>query len=423
MNTESNIACAHPVAQVPPGNARSIWRHRDFVVLFSGQIVSYAGDQAQNFAMPLVVLALTGSTTQAGIVLGLHTIAYLLCGFLAGAIADRWDRKRIMIGCEIGRTIITGLIAVGVWTNHLSLPGLSVAAVLTGVLATLFSAANTAALANVVPAGQLLTALSHSASATNTVRIFGATFAGILYGLGRAVPFVVNAVSYIVSAITLGSVRRRFQQSDPKLESGARPGVLADIRDGLRWLWGQPVLRFLALTESADMLRYGAGYLVIIVLAQHVGASSTQIGLIFTGAAIGATVGSLLAARVAGRYRLGHIAVVMAWVHAAVFPLYAIAPTPLLLGIVAAAESVMAPIYQVAITTYQMRLTPDAYRGRTSSAISTLTTGATSIGTIGGGALIAAIGVKHVVALSTGWLLILAIATTTRRSIRQAGPA
>lgn len=404
----------------------SLWHNGDFVLLLSGQVVSYVGDQAQLFALPLLVLMLSGSPALAGVVLGLNTISFLLFGLIAGAFVDRWDRKVTMVCCEIGRALLVGSIAVLAWLNHLTIAYLCVAVVAIGILATLFEVADTAALPNVVPQDQLSRALGFSESAFNTVRIFGASLAGALYAIGRAVPFATNAVSFLVSAISLGFMRTKFQQApaEGRQAAGRSPAqVVTEIREGLSWLWRQPAIRFLTFAQAADRLRYGAGYLVIIMVAQNVGAKPVEIGLIFSGAAIGALLGALISARVTQRFALGPIAVTMLWVEALGFPLYAIAPNPFLVGCVAAAESAVAPIYAVAMTTYRLAITPDELRGRTSSVVSTLSTGAMSLGALVGGIILAWLGARHTVLLWGAWLLALAAITSMNSSVRRAPKA
>ncbi|MGW4905313.1 MFS transporter [Streptomyces sp. NPDC004270] len=408
----------------PQAGERSLWYNRDFLLLTSGQVVSFVGDQAQILALPLVVLAVTGSATQAGLVTGVSYLSFLFFGLVAGAVADRWNRKFTMIWCEVARALLTASVVVALWLGSVSMLQLYAVAALTGALTTLFQAANTAALPNVVDPRQLSTALGHTQAAVNTVRVFGATLAGVLYALGRSIPFAVNAVSFLVSAATLRFVNAQFQEkttgrSDAETAEPKRK-LTADIREGLAWVWGQPVIRFLTIIQAADSLRYGAGYLIIIVLAQEVGASATQIGFVFTGAAVGAVLGALVSGRAARRFPLGRIAIVMLWAEALMFPLYAIAPNWLMLACVALAESVVAPVYSVAMTTYLMSITPDALRGRTASAESTLTTGAQSLGNIVGGALIAALGAVNMVLLCGVWLLGLAVATSANKAIRTA---
>jgi hypothetical protein len=136
------------------------------------------------------------------------------------------------------------------------------------------------------------------------------------------------------------------------------------------------------------------------------------IGVVFSGAAAGAMAGALVSARVTARFPLGRIAVVMLWSEALMFPLYALAPGPPALALVAAAESLVAPVYTVAMTTHQLALTPDALRGRVTSATSTIGTGALSLGTLVGGWLIAELGAEPLVWVCGGWLLVLAVLTT-----------
>ncbi|MBC9731049.1 MFS transporter [Streptomyces sp. TRM68367] len=398
-----------------------LFRNRDFSLLLSGQLVSAIGDQAHFMALPLIVLALTGSATQAGFVLGLGTLSFLAFGLVAGALVDRWDRKATMIWCELGRAVLTAGVAVALWLNKLTMPQLYATVVLAGILTTLFQVANTAALPNVVGQRQLPAALGYSQSAASAVGIFGASLAGALYALGRTVPFAVNAVSFAVSAASLRLMHARFQLDRQDVRTTSR--LTTEIREGLGWLWRQPVIRFLTLVSAADKVRYGAGYLLIITLARQVGASPLWIGVIFSGAAVGAMAGALVSDRATRRFPLGWIAVVMLWLEALMFPLYALAPNPLLLVAVAAAESLVAPVYAVAMTTHQLAITPDELRGRTTSAVSTLATGALSIGTIAGGALITTLGAKPLVWLCGAWLLILALLTTANRAVRQAPPA
>ncbi|WP_030187057.1 MFS transporter [Streptomyces sp. NRRL S-813] len=393
-------------------------RNRDFSLLLSSQLISAIGDQAQFMALPLVVLALTGSATQAGFVLGLGTISFLAFGLVAGALVDRWDRKTTMIWCETGRTVLTSGVAVAALLDRLTMPQLYATAVLAGILGTLFQVANTAALPNVVDAQQLSKALGYQQSAGSAVSIFGAPLAGALYAVGRVVPFAVNAVSFAVSAASLRLMRARFQVERQEIRPRAR--LTAEIREGVGWLWREPVVRFLTLVSAADKVRYGAGYLLIITLAQDLGSSPLWIGVIFSGAAVGAMAGAMVSNRAARQFPLGRIAVVMLWLEAVMFPLYALAPNPLLLAMVAAGESLVAPVYAVAMTAHQLSITPDALRGRVTSTVSTLTTGALSIGTLAGGALIGTLGAKPMVWLCGAWLLALALLTTANRAVRQA---
>jgi MFS family permease len=395
-------------------------RNADFRLLVGGQLVSQVGNQLQSLALPLVVLTLTGSAVQAGLILAISTATYLLFGLVAGALVDRWDRKRTMIWSEIGRAVLTASIPVAFIWDAVSLAQLYAVAVLTGVLGVLFQTAYSTAMPHVVAPDQLPSALGISQAASSAVGIAGSALAGAAYAAGRSVPFLVNVISFVVSAATLRAIRPQFQ--GPLSESVRGAGdVVREIREGLVWLWRQPVIRLLTLVEAADGLRYGAGYLLIIELAHVVGADALQIGLVFGGVGVGGLTGGLLAARATRRYPLGRIAILLLWAEAAAFPLYAAAPSWGWLALVALVESLLVPIYSVAMNNYRLTVTPDHMRGRTNSAVGTLVTGAMSIGTIAGGVLLEHIGATALALACAGWLLVLALATTASRTIRNAG--
>ena len=145
-----------------------------------------------------------------------------------------------------------------------------------------------------------------------------------------------------------------------------------------------------------------------------------QIGLVFSGAAVGGLAGGVAAARLMRRWPLGQVAIVMLWVEATAFPLYAVAPSWPWLAAVALLESVVAPVYSVAIDTYRMTLTPDRLRGRVNSAIGTLLTGASAVGTILGGLLLTRLGAPTLTLVCAGWLAGLALLATASRGVRTA---
>src|SRR5438270_8628707 len=119
-------------------DAPRLWRNRNYLLLQGGQIVSYIGNQQQSIALPLLVLALTGSVVQAGIAVSLNTIAVLVVSPLAGALTDKWNRKRTMFICDSGRMFLTLTIPLAFWFHVLTMLQIYVVVTLAGVLATIF---------------------------------------------------------------------------------------------------------------------------------------------------------------------------------------------------------------------------------------------------------------------------------------------
>ena len=397
-------------------NSSPLWRNHNYLLLQGGQVVSYIGNQQQFIALPLLVLALTGSIVQVGIVVSLNTIAVLVVSPLAGALVDKWDRKRTMLICDAGRMFLTLTIPLAFLLHALTMLQIYIVVTIAGALGTIFSVANTAALPSVVASEQLPVALSQSQAAYSFVRTFGSLLGGALYSLGEVFPFLVNAVSFAVSVFSLGLLRGNFQRK----QEGLGLSLYKSIAEGFSWLWKQPLLRFLTIVNGADSLRYGAGFLVILVLAKNLHASSSGIGAIFTAAAVGALLGNLASNWARKRFSFGKITLGMLWLEALMFPLYTLAPNVLVMCLVAAAEEFVGPIYTVSLDSYRLISTPDSMRGRMSSVVQLVMQGAQSVGAIIGGLLIQGVGAKWSALLLGLWLVLLAIAATLNRRVRRA---
>src|SRR5262252_8078438 len=111
-----------------------LWRNRAYLLLWSGQAVSSVGSSASQLAFPLLILALTQSPAQAGFAGALRALAYLLLGLPAGALIDRWDRKRTMILCDIGRALALGSIPLALALHHLTMAQLYLVSLIEGTL-------------------------------------------------------------------------------------------------------------------------------------------------------------------------------------------------------------------------------------------------------------------------------------------------
>jgi MFS family permease len=394
----------------------SLWRNRNYLLLQGGQIISSIGNQQQSLALPLLVLALTGSIVQAGIAISLSTIAVLAISPIAGALADRGDRKKTMLICDTGRLLVTLSIPFAYWLHMLTIWQIYIAVTIAGVFGTIFSSANTAALPNVVTPEQLPDALAQTQAAASSVRTFGSLLGGMLYNIAATLPFLVNAISFGASVLSLGLMRGNFQRR----QEGSNQSLHRAVAEGFVWLWRQPLIRFLTLVNGADGLRYGAGYLVIIVLAQNLHTSASGVGGIFTSAAIGTLLGNFASGWARKRFRFGTITLSMLWLEALVFPLYAIAPNAVIMGLIAATEEFIGPIYTISLDTYRLVTTPDSMRGRVSSTVQFVVQGAQSLGAIVGGLLIEGIGGRWSAVILGAWLILLAIVTTLNKHVRGA---
>lgn len=385
-----------------------------------GDIVSNIGNSVQYLALSLLVLSLTGSPAQAGIVLGLSAIASIAFGLFAGALADRWDRKKIMIWCDVGQLVLVGTIPAALWLGKLAMPQIYVVAATTSVLSTFFDAAGMSALPNVTGPAQLIDGLRQGQVASEIIRICGGVIGGSLFAIARAIPFASNAVSFAVSAVTLRLIRKDFQESPDAEAAESARDLWHDITAGLRWLWNHKLVRLVTLVNSADSLRYGAGYLVIVLLAERLHTPAAGIGAIFAAAGVGALLGNVVAGWAQKRFTFGTVTLSMLWVEAVVFPLYAIAPSAVIIGLIAAIEEFVSPIYELMLGNYRTLATPDSLRGRVGSSVQIATYGAQSVGAMASGFLIEWLGPRLSAVVLGAWLICLAITVSLSKQVRSA---
>lgn len=402
---------------VLPGS-QPLRHNRDFLLLWSGQTVSQLGSGVSTIAFPLLVLALTHSPAQAGFVGTLGAIPYLIFGLPGGALADRWNRKQVMIVCDIGRALALGSIPLAAAVGHLGVIQIYAAVALSSSLYVFFNVAQGAALPHVVSENQLADAISWNAATGESTGVLAASAGGVLFQLARAVPFLVDGVSYAVSALSLLLIRTEFQ-GERKKEPRS---LLADIREGMAFVWGEPVVRFIVLTYGVGALVDAGIPLVLIVLAKHQHASPSLIGIMFALGSIGGVLGSLLAPRLLRRLSFQRATTIVMWVLAVLYPLYAVAPHPLLIGLVLLVESAVVPLFMTATETYQLARTPDALRSRAASVVRLLSSVGWPLGLALSGILIQSIGAVTTMLLIAAVNVGLAIATSISPAIRSAPP-
>src|SRR5438552_3071981 len=159
--TETPTAPTRATEAPPPA---PLWRNRDYMLLWSGQLVSTLGSAASQVVFPLLILAITNSPAAAGIAGALFMLPYALFSLPAGALIDRWDRKRVMVLCDTGRALVFASIPVALALNVLTVWQLYVTSFLEGTLFVFFNIAEAASLPRVVSKAQLPQAAAQNQS-------------------------------------------------------------------------------------------------------------------------------------------------------------------------------------------------------------------------------------------------------------------
>jgi predicted MFS family arabinose efflux permease len=388
----------------------SLWRNRDFQLLWIGQAASALGSRASTVAYPLLVLALTGSPAAAGVVGFAATIPYLILQLPAGVLVDRIDRRRTMMVCDAGRLLVLAGVAVAVAAGDPPLALLIAAAAAEGCLTVIFNLAELSAVQLLVPSRQLEPALAQNEARVRGAGLLGQPLGGALFGLGRAVPFAADAASYGASLVTLAAIRRPLVAE----QAGERRHPWAEMVEGLRWLWHQPFLRSTTLIVAGSNGLFQATTLAVIVVAQAHGASPAVIGLILAGWGLGGLAGAAAAAWLGRRLPAGAVVIGANWVWAGLLPVVALVPEPVALAAAGAGMAFVGPAWNVVLGSIEMRLTPPALLGRVQAVQMTAAYGAIPLGSLIGGLLLDRLGSEEAVwALAAGMFAIAVIATLT----------
>jgi len=396
----------------------SLWHNRDYLLLWSGQLISDTGTGISQIAYPLLILAITGSPAQAGLVGALRSLTYILVILPAGALLDRWDRKRVMIFCDVGRALVLASVFVTIALGRLTIAQLYITGVVEVLLGTFFDIAEVSCLPQVVAKEQLPEALGRIQATTGMVSLISPPLGGLLFALRSLLPFLADAISYVVSVCSLLFIRTPFQQ---QREAPVR-NIHVEIAEGLRWLWHQPLLRTMALLTAGNIF-FGAGQpLIVIVVAQHQHASAATIGLIFGTAGLGGILGALVVGRVQRRFGFSQLIVGALWLYAAFWLLLAFLPSPFVLGLILALLFFIGPFYIVANVSRRLAMTPDVLQSRVNSVARLIGLGLAPLGLALTGLLLQYNGPQVTILLSVAGQILLALVATLNRHIRRARP-
>ena len=370
--------------------------NRDFWVVLLGQGISSFGDAITNTALPILVLALTGSGLAMGIVGVLSTLPDLLLGLPAGAYADRWDRRKMMFVADLGRAVLTAVIPISVWLDGPTLALILLVTFPMNALRVLWMAAFTAAVPGLVGRGLIARANAIFEAFFTVGWIVGPALAGFLAAtIGPGPTIALDAVTFAISAGAILLVRRPLRPA-----ARTEPThLLEDIREGISYVAGQPTLRaVIAFWATTSVIFAGltSGLIFYITIDRDLGPD--VVGLVLSAFAVGALGGSLVAARMAFR-AVGPVMLVGAVVMGITLVIVATdAPVPVLAGAAFVAGLLEANV-AVSYLTLRTQLSPDALLGRVGATARTISVGLMPLGALVTGILLDAIGGTATLAL------------------------
>ncbi len=303
-------------------------RNPAFVVFWSARTISFAGTGITTIVLPVLVYAMTRSPAWVAALGLIEFVPYLAFGLLAGAVADRVNRKKIMVACDVIAAFLLAAVPAAAVLHLLGIAQVLIVALGIATVYVWFDAANFGTLPALVDRGELPVAASLIGS-TGQVALLCAPTAGAALLTVMSPPYALgfDAVSYLISALLLMSIRRPFARSRP--EQAPRQ-IRADIAEGLRFLWHQPVIRTMSLSVTCICLGWGGTFGLLVVYANralHLTRVDVRLGLLYSVGELGGLLSTLAVPVLIKRLAIGPTAAALLAANAAALAFLAVAPS------------------------------------------------------------------------------------------------
>ncbi len=385
--------------------ASTLWRNQAFVRVWSAATISIFGSLVTRIALPLAAILVLGSgAVEVAILRSMELIATLVFGLVAGAWVDRLRRRPVLIWADLGRAALLGSIPVAFAFGVLTFWQLLIVSGLAAVLTTFFDSADNAYLPTIVEREQLVEANGALAASGSAAEFTAFGISGFLVQILTApIAIAVDAVSYLVSAILLATIRR--EEAPPPAREDREP-VLAEIRDGLRIVRHDPILRaFVGAQMSLAALWgiFGATWFLFVL--EELGLGPAALGVIAGVGGFSSFIGAVVATRATRRFGIGPVAIVAMLLSAVGNAFIPLAPAGLPLIAIGClviqqlvADSAVT-VYDITEVSVRQTLVRDRALGRVSSTFHVAGVLAQLVATIGAGLLAEAIGLR-----ATSWL-------------------
>ena len=391
-------------------------RNRDFLLFQAGQLLSATGSSLSSIAYPLLVLSLTHSPAKAGLVSFARLLPAPLLALPAGVAADRLDRRRIMLASDAVRAVALATLALLVWRRAAFWP-VPLLAFVEGAGDTCFGACLGGVLRSVVPPAQLPAAISVQTGRTAVVGVAGSPVGGALFSAARALPFGIDAVSYLCSFLAVSAMRTPFQQ--PREARALR--IRADLAEGFRFLLTQPFLRATSIFFAVGNFTIPALLFVVVVLGRRHGLTGGQIGLLLALFSACLLVGSL--AGRAARRRLSLRAVCMLEACTGLVAVaFLVHPSVYVLAAALLPQALVLPVTDSYVVARRIAVTPDHLQGRAEAARMTIVRTAAPLGSLLAGVLLSATSSRGAVTVFLALNLVEALYVTAAPALRSPPP-
>jgi MFS family permease len=359
----------------------------EFAKLWTASTVSNLGDGITLVAGPLLAASLTRNPLLVAALTFAQRLPWLLFSLPSGALVDRLDRRRVMVAADLFRALVIGLLGVAILLDAASIPLLCATFFLLGAAETLFDNAAVSILPTVVPKVSLTKANGRLLGAQVVTNDLAAPpLGGLLFAAATAVPFLLNAGSFVAAAALLAAMRGRFRVERPV--GAARASLRSDIAEGVRWLAGHQLLRLLGLAIGLmNVTLFAAIAIMVLYARERLGLGPVGYGVLVACLAVGGLSASLVAERVIGwlgpatTMRIGLV------IEAATHLVLALTASALVASAILALFGFHAMIWNVVSISLRQELIPAQLLGRVNSAYAVFSYGGASLGALLGGVL------------------------------------
>jgi MFS family permease len=379
---------------------RSLWRHADFMKLWTAETISQLGTQVTLLALPLTaILILKASPFEVGLLGTTEFLPFILVGLPAGVWVDRLRRRPILIVGDLGRVLALGSIPIAYELGLLHIVQLYIVAFVTGVLTVFFDVSYQSYLPSLVERSELVDGNAKLEISRSGAQLAGPGLAGALIQVLRApVAILADALSYLGSAIFIFLIRKHEPPVPRHLPDGTKPRMRNEIREGLRYVWRHPLLRPIAFcTASSNLFSQMAMAVLLIFAVRRLGMSPGVIGLAFALGNIGFLLGAFVAVRVGRRFGVGRTIVGTAMLFGVGYLPIALMTRSNAFPLLVAGMFIMGfggTVYNVNQVSLRQAITADRMQGRMNATMRFTVWGTIPIGSFVGGILGGSIGLR-----------------------------
>lgn len=359
----------------------------NYVKLWMASAISNLGDGVRWVALPLLAVTLTRDPAKVAAIDLAASLPWFLFALPAGALVDRLDRRKVMVAANVFRTAVMGALAALVLTDNSTLVVLYVLAFCLGTAETMFDNSAQALMPRLVDHSLLEKANGRLVAAELTANQFvGPPLGGFLFAAMAALPFVVDATSFALSALLIFLIAGTF--TSPRDKALPQTRLRSEIAEGVRWLWGHRLLRSMAAYVGLMNLMSTACFSIFVLFAvQILDLTEAGFGLLLSSMAIGSLFGGLTSSRVAKRIGGGRtifLGLVLAGVS---YLLMGASSNPFVVAAGAALLGWPITSWNVITVSMRQRIIPDRLLGRVNSVYRLLAWGTMPIGALVGGLL------------------------------------